>query len=161
VSRPIVKLILAGALSLTVAATASAYLASAGSGGGSGGTDVARALTVTAATPTQQLIPTGTATGDVAVTLANAGGTPLHVDRLVLDMAQGSGGYSANAATCSVSFDTAAWHDNGGAGWTVPAAAGGTPGTVTADLVDTVTMGTGAPSSCQGQSFAVHLKTAP
>jgi hypothetical protein len=107
-------------------------------------------LTVTAGTDSQSLLPTGAATGDVAITLVNSNSARVHITSLALDTSQGSAGFSANAASCALSFVA---QTNGGSGWTVPA-----NGTLAVDLTSSVTMGTSAPGSCQGQSFTVYLK---
>ncbi|HET9720570.1 MAG TPA: hypothetical protein VFP55_10865 [Solirubrobacteraceae bacterium] len=107
-------------------------------------------LTVTGDTDTQSLLPTGTATGDVNVTLLNGNSAPVHINTLALDTSQGTAGFSANASGCSLSF---AAQSNAGNGWTVPA-----NGSLSVDLTGSVTMGTGAGGGCQGQSFTVYLK---
>lgn len=136
---------------LAFAGGASAYLASGGSGSGTGRVSMSlSSLIVSGGTDTQSLLPTGTATGDVAATLVNGNSARVHVASLALDTSQGTGGFSSNAAPCALSFAT---QTNGGSGWTVPA-----NGSLTIDLVGSVTMGTSAASSCQGQNFTVYLK---
>jgi hypothetical protein len=136
------------------AGAAIAYLASTGSGSGSGSAQVTlSAVTVTTTTGTQSLLPTGSATGDVVVTLHNGNSSSIHINALSLDTAQGSSGFSSNAASCALSFTT---QSNGGNGWTIPA----NSSTASIDLTNSVTMGTGAASSCQGQTFTVYLKAA-
>lgn len=150
-TRRLVRLGLPIVASLAIAGGASAYLSSVGSGGGAGQVAISLSnLTVSGGADTQSLLPTGTASGDVAVTLVNSNAARVHVGSLLLDASQGTGGFSANAAACALSFNT---QTNGGNGWTIPA-----NGTLPVDLIGSVTMGTGAASSCQGQSFTVYLK---
>lgn len=136
----------------TLAAGALAYFTSPGSGSGTGAASVTlNAVTVTASTGTQSLLPTGSATGDVDVTLNNGNTSPIHIGSLTLDTSQGTSGFSANASNCALSFTT---QSNGGTGWTIPASSS----TASIDLTNSVTMGTSAASSCQGQTFTVYLK---
>ncbi len=136
---------------LAAGSGASAYLSSHGSGTGNGSVTVALSnLTVTGNTATQSLLPTGSATGDVNVTLNNGNSSRIHINSLALDTSQGVSGFSANASACALSF---ASQTNGGNGWTISA-----NGSVSVDLTGSVTMGTGAANSCQGQTFTVYLK---
>ncbi len=137
---------------LAVAGGAGAYLSSQGAGASTGSTDITLGqLTITSATATQGLLPTGTASGDVNVVVHNGNAGPVHVNSIALDSSEGSSGFSANAAGCQLSFST---QTNGGDGWTI-----GADSSLSVDLTDSVTMGTGAASSCQGQSFTVYLET--
>jgi hypothetical protein len=149
--RRLAKLILPVAAVLALASAASAYLTTIGSGAGSGSVNVRlSAITVTGATATQSMLPTGSPTGDLNVTLNNGNSSSVHISSLALDTTQGSSGFSANAGGCALSFTT---QNNGGSGWTIPA-----NGMLPVDLTNSVTMGTTAATSCQGQSFNVHLK---
>jgi hypothetical protein len=143
-----------GALTATLlcatAACTFAFWSATGAGAGQAGSLATPApVTISPATTSQELLPTGAATGDVAVTITNPNPFPVHVNQLALDPVQGTSGYSANAAACELSF---APQTNGGAGWDVPAT-----GSLSVDLTNSVTMGTGAASACQGQSFGVYL----
>lgn len=132
-----------------LAATSWAYLGSIGAGAGAGDAAVSRVVTIAAGTPPNDtLLPTGAATGTLSVSIANATGSPLRVDSLVLDTTLGSGGYSADAAACKVSYATQS------VGRTIDA---GT--TEQVSLQNAVTMGTDAPSSCQDKTFSIYLKT--
>jgi hypothetical protein len=137
---------------LVVAGAAFAYLKASGSGSGSGGTNITvSAVTVTTGTNTQSLLPTGSPTGDLNVTLHNSNSSPVHINSLALDTSQGSGtGFGSNATGCALSFTS---QNNAGSGWTIAASS-----TVSIDLTGSVTMGTTAASSCQGLSFSVYLK---
>lgn len=149
--RVLVKLIASVLVLLAVAGGATAYLSSTGSGSATGSTSIMLGnVTVTGGLASQSLLPTGTPTGDLNVTLTNGNATRVHINSLVLDTSQGTNGFSSSGATCGLSF---ASQSNGGSGWTIPA-----NGSVSVDLSNSVTMGTSAPSSCQGQSFTVYLK---
>jgi hypothetical protein len=75
----------------------------------------------------------------------------VHINSLAIDTSQGSSGFSANAASCALSFAT---QTNGGNGWTIAP----NSSTLAIDLTSSVTMGTSAASGCQGQTFTVYLK---
>ncbi len=150
VKRRLVQVCLPFVATLGFAGGAAAYLTSLGSGLGPGGVAVTlSAVTATGGTATQSLLPTGSPTGDVAATLNNGNSSRVHVGSLSLDTSQGAGGFSSNAAGCALSFTT---QTNSGNGWTISA-----NGSVAVDLTGSVTMGTGAASTCQGQSFTVYL----
>jgi hypothetical protein len=150
IRRRIPKLVVMLCATFTLAGSAVAYWSYAGAGSATGaGSSGPSALTVTAGTPTQSLLPTGAPTGDVSVTVANPNPYSVRVAQLSLDTAAGSGGFSANAAGCALSFAT---QDNGGAGWTFPS------GATDLVLTNSMTMETGAASSCQGRTFTVYVK---
>ncbi len=135
---------------LAMAGGASAVLSSSGAGTGGGSVPITLGnVTVTGGSATQSLLPTGTATGDVNVTLNNGNAARVHLNSLKLDTTQGTGGFSANASACALSFAT---QTNGGNGWTIPANS-----SLSVDLTNSVTMGTSAAGSCQGLSFTVYL----
>jgi hypothetical protein len=152
----LVGLAVVGAVVLAAGA-ALAYLSSTGDGAGAAGVAQAQPLTVAAGSaPSRYLFPTGTPTGDVAVTIRNPNPAAVHVSRLELDAAQGSGGFSL--AGCDLAFTS---QTNRGAGWSVPAATGSTPGSLTLDLTGSLTMATTAPNGCQSAAhtpFTVYLK---
>ncbi len=136
---------------LALAGGALAYFTSTGSGAASGDTSISLSgVTVTGTTGTESLLPTGTATGDINLTLTNPNSSSVHINSLALDTGQGVGGFSANAGSCALSFAT---QTNGGNGWTISDG-----GSLPLDLTGSVTMGTSAASSCQGQTFTVHLR---
>jgi hypothetical protein len=137
---------------LALVTTAWAYVAATGSGTASGSSNASRVVVISAGSATSpSLLPTGALTGTVTVSLDNQTGSSLQVGSLVLDTARGTGGYSAEAVRCEVTYVA---QDNGGAGWTLGA------GATEITLEDAARMGTDAPSDCQGSSFAIHLKTA-
>ncbi len=151
--RRLFTTLLAMVAAFAMTSVASAYLGSTGSGSGTGSVSAPGKLYISAGGATsQKLLPTGTATGDVTVALDNETGSPVHVNRLVLDTAKGANGYSANAADCGVTYAT---QDNSGSGWHIAAGA-----TRQISLPGSVTMATSAPHSCQGKTFTIYLKTA-
>lgn len=132
-----------------LAATSWAYLSSIGSGSGSGDANVSRVVTIAAGTtPNATLLPTGQPTGTLSVSIQNGTGSPLRVDSLVLNTALGTGGYSEDAVTCKLEYATQS------VGRAIDAGA-----TAQVSLQDAVTMGTDAPSSCQGKTLTIYLKT--
>jgi hypothetical protein len=138
------------AAALLIAAPAAYAFWSNGAGTGAATAATPQAVTIAPGTATQALYPTGQPMGDVAVAVTNPNAYGVHLARLVLDTAAGSGGFSAGAAGCGLMFVPAT------AGWDVPAGA-----TVPLDLRDSLAMATSAPASCQGLSVHVYLKAAP
>jgi hypothetical protein len=136
-----------------LATTAWGYFSTTGTGSGSGSLIVSRALTIstTEGVKGATLMPTGQRTGSVYVRLANGTSGDLRVNRLVLDTTRGSAGYSPAAVGCNLGYVA---QTNGGSGWNVPANS-----SIDVELQNSVLMGTDAPSSCQGQAFALYLKT--
>jgi hypothetical protein len=138
---------------LVAAAAGTGYAAWSATGSGSATATGGQPQSVSiaaGASNTQALFPTGAPTGDVTVQISNPNPFRTHVGSLTLDTSQGSAGFSANAASCGLSFAT---QDGGGAGWDVPA-----NGTLDLDLTGSLTMATSAASSCQGATFTVYLK---
>lgn len=130
-----------------------AYIRLSGTGSGSGTATVSRTVTIAkGASLATTLVPTGTPSGTLSVSLSNATDATLRVPSLVLDTSQGTGGFSAQGATCRLSYTT---QTNGGSGWTVPAG-----GTLDLTLANAVTMATDAPASCNGADLVVFLKAA-
>lgn len=129
--------------------TASGYWSSGGGGSGSAGTGTSASVTLGPGTPSRDLFPGGT--GDVAVTVSNSNSFAVHIGTLEV----GTGGFSVDSehSTCPPEVLTFATQDNDGLGWAVPA---GTFG-ASLHLSNSVTMAVGAPASCQGAVFEVHL----
>jgi hypothetical protein len=130
--------------------SAVAFWAASGSGSGSGSTDTSAAVTLSGAAPATFLYPGASA--DVTASVDNPNGHPVHVASLVLDTAQDTNGFSANATGCALTFTT---QTNGGSGFTIPS------GTSSLTLADALAMGAGADDACQGEQFTVHLKAGP
>jgi hypothetical protein len=134
---------------LIAAAPASAAWTT-GSGSATASAPAPRGLVISqGASATQPLYPTGTPTGDVAVSITNPNPHRVRVG-LALDPTGGTGGYSALAAGCGVQWS--APPDR----WTIPAGA-----TVDLDLRGTLTLPANAPDSCQGLAVFVYLKAVP
>jgi hypothetical protein len=142
---------------LALAATGWAYLSATGVGAGDGSTAAARTVVIAAGEAAgNTLLPLGESHGRLTVSLTNSHGSPLRVGELALDTARPGGAYSQAARDCGVTFTAStAVRTNGGSGWTVQ------PGTtLNVTLENATSMPTTAPSSCQGQDFAIHLKAA-
>jgi hypothetical protein len=154
-SRILIAAVSAGLAFASLSSSAAGYWDAAGSGSGAAATTTATAgVTISPGTATQQLFPTGTAGGDVAVELTNPNPASVLVSQLALDTGQGSGGFAVDGAhaTCPVASLSYTTQTNGGAGWTVPAA-----GSLSVDLTNAIALATSAPNSCQGASFTVYL----
>jgi hypothetical protein len=147
--------ILAG---LLLCAGAVAYWTASGGGSASAALATQQPLTLTPGTPSSQLYPGGSA--DVALTISNPNPYPVGVPALVLDTAQGSGGFGVDSEHSGCGLATLGFtaQSNGGAGWTVPAKVGGVEGSLSVDLSGAVSMGLSAASACQGASFSIFLK---
>ncbi len=142
------------AAAVVAAAPAAAHWAGAGVGAGSARTATPIPVIISAGSASAPLYPTGLATGDVAVTLANANPFPVRVAQLALDTSRGNGGLAVDAAhdDCPVAALAFTTQTNGGAGWSVPAG-----GSLALDLTRSITMAATAPAACQGASFTVYL----
>ena len=149
--RPVAFLLTLAAL-VGVTAAALAFLLVSGSGTANGSVSATATATISGGSASETLVPSTSATADVVAVVQNTSGSPLRVGSLVLDTSRGTSGYSANAAGCAVTY---AAQSNGGAGWALAVGQ-----TRTIDLLDSVTMGTSAPTGCQGQTFTVYLKAA-
>ena len=142
---------------LTAGGTASAFWTGHGQGDGSVATATTDAVTLSPASPAAQMYPGSSA--DVMVAISNPNAASVHIGSLALDPAIGTGGLSADSAhpMCELSsfgFTTAT---NGGAGWTVPGATGGTAGTSAVTLAGALAMSLDAPNGCQGVAVTVYL----
>ena len=138
-----------------------AFWSSTGSGGASGTTGDTAPVILSPGTATAQLRPGGRA--DVVLDISNSNPSPVDVGSLLLDTAQGFGGYGVDAAhtSCtltSLDFTTQA---NGGAGWTVPARNNAVDGTIAVTLTGAVFLGLDAANDCQGARITVLLKAGP
>jgi hypothetical protein len=147
---------------VTIGGASVAYSYWSGLGGGTGvgltGTTAPLALSPGAATAT--LLPGGQS--GVVLSMANPNPVGEKVSSLVLDPAQGTGGFGVDPAhggctLTSLSFST---QTNGGAGWTVPAKVGAVNGTLVVTLAAALSMSTAAVNACQGATFTVYLLAA-
>ena len=93
--------------------------------------------------------------------VSNPNPYPVEISSISLDVGQGSSGFDVDAghAGCVPMLDFTA-QTNGGDGWTVPAKAGSTPGALSIEMPDALTMGLGASNDCQGAAFTVYLEGA-
>lgn len=160
---PVTVLALVLTTILAVAGAASALWFSSGSGSGTGTTAVtASALALTpGASPSGALYPGGNA--DVVLTISNHNTADVHFAALTLDPDQGSGGYAVDAghSGCVLSALAFSAQSNGGAGWTIPGAAGDADGTLAVTLMNALSMSPAAANACQGATFTVFLEAQP
>ena len=140
-----------------LAGGAAAYWQGTGSGSTQTQLGHPNALILTPGTPSAQLYPGAGA--NVAILAANPNEYPVHIGSLALNTSAGTGGFDVDAghSSCSVSSLDFTAQNNGGAGWTLPAAAGGTDGVLQIDLTGALTMAINADNACQNASFTVHL----
>jgi hypothetical protein len=145
---------------LAVAGAANAYMTSGGSGTATASTAAPPSASLGPGSPAAALRPGGVT--DVVLAATNPGPAAAHVASLVLDTTRGTGGFAVDAghAGCApTSFALSApSYDAGGAGWTVPAASGSTPGSLTVTLPQALTMRLDASNACQGATVTVHLR---
>lgn len=135
--------------------------AASGNGLGDGGTGTAQPLTLSPGTPTSAAYPGGSSA--LALTLTNPNPYPVAVPSLVLDTTYGTDGFAVDGdhAGCGLGALGFTAQDNATAGWTVPAAADGTDGSLALSLPAAFTMSAGADDACQGATFDVHLRVGP
>ena len=135
-----------------------AYWTATGVGAGNGATGTTTSLLISQGTPVSGLRPSGTV--PVIVTVTNQNAVPILVTSLVLDTAQGAGGFAVDAghSGCVLSTLSFASQNNGGAGWTIPKKVGSTNGTRTITIPAALAMSAGALNACQGATFSTYLK---
>lgn len=153
---------LAGLLLLGVLATtgvALAFWSAFGTGTGVGATGSDVPVTLSPGTTTTGLYPGGAA--DVRLSIVNPNPTPVTVGRLALDVTQGAGGFSLDAAheACGVTALEVQPQTNVGAGWTVPGRSDSGDGVLVVTLSGALGLGLEARDDCQGATITVHLKT--
>jgi hypothetical protein len=144
-----------------LAGIAAAVWSSVGSGTRAAGTGTTVAVTLSPATPTAALYPGGQA--DVVLTITNSNTSQVRIGSLASDTARGTSGFSVDASHTGCVLSTLGFttQTNGTTGWTVPAKAGATDGTLPVTLTNAVAMGLSAVSACQGATFTVYLVAAP
>lgn len=145
---------------LGTAGAASGYWSAAGGGGGGASTGAPVPVELRPGTPAATMRPGGSS--DVVLTASNPDDAAAQLASLRLDTTRGTGGFAVDDAhpACPPSTFglTAPTFDNGGAGWTVPGASGGTPGTLAVTLPAALTMATSAANGCQGATVTVYLE---
>lgn len=146
---------------LAIAGAANTYWSAASGGSGSTTTGTAADVTLGPRTPVSGLYPGGTA--DVVLRVSNPNTSPVRLGSLALDTARGTGGFAVDAghSGCAVSTLSLSTQTNGGAGWTVPARSGAVNGTLPLTVPNSLAMGLGAASACQGATFTVYLAAGP
>lgn len=147
----VVFLVLAGGM-------AYAYWSGSGGGSGSSSTGGSAPVTLSPAAAAADLYPGGVTS--VALTVTNPNNSPVRIGSLALDTAQGAGGFDVDGghrgcAVSALSFTTQT------TGWTVPANAGGTNGTLAVTLAGALAMSPSAANACQGANFTVYLVAGP
>ena len=145
------------AIAATVlASSAAGRWSTTGGGTGSSSAGTAAAATLSAGTPSSSLYPGGSA--DLPVSITNPNPHRIFVGSLVLDSAQGTGGFGVDGshAGCALSAVSYTTQTNGGAGWFVAASS-----TLDLHLANAVTLSTAAVSACQGATFTVFLGATP
>jgi hypothetical protein len=158
-SRRRVEAIVCG-VTVALALGSGAYAYWSATGGGIGGASAGpsvTAVTISPGTPDSALYPGGQAS--VTLTVDNPNAVAVHLNNLLLDPTQGTGGFAVDAAhkACGVASLTYTSQNNAGAGWDVPAAVGATDGLLSVTLPTAVSMAANAPNSCQGAVFTVYL----
>jgi hypothetical protein len=156
-ARRALVVLVAALAAFGIAASAMAYWNGGGSGSASTTLDNPLALNVTAGTPSSLVYPGGQSS--VALVAGNPNTSTVHISSLSLDTSQGTGGFGVDAghSGCGVSTLSLSTQTNGGAGWTVPAKSGQTNGSLSIQLVNSLSMSVAAANACQGASFTVHL----
>jgi hypothetical protein len=135
-----------------------AYWTATGSGAGSGLTGTASALTLSTGTAAAGLYPGSTVT--VTVSATNPNTSPIVIPSLVLDTTQGAGGFAVDAghSGCTLTALGFGTQTNGGVGWTVPAKAGSTNGSLAISLPGALSLSSSAVNACQGATFTAYLR---
>jgi len=153
-----VRLAFAVVAALAASGGAFAYFTSPGNGSGGAAVGAPAELTITAVTPTAELLYPGGA-GEIDATISNPNPFSVRINSLVL------GGAGITVDSGHSGCDTSAVHystqSNGGAGWDVPARVDATDGTLAVQLAGALGMDTSAANACQGATFTVSLATGP
>lgn len=87
----------------------------------------------------------------------NSSDRPVHIRRVRVDVRQGRRGWAASRPRCRVPQLLLRPQDNGGRGWTVPAAGRDRSGALRLRFPRALRMGLLAEERCQGARFAVFL----
>jgi len=161
-AKLVIGAIVAVALVLGGASVAAAYWTAGGSGTGQAatGSGTTASLTLSPGTPVAALKPGSTSS--VVVVVANANTATVKINTLSIDTSHGTAGFSVDSSHTGCTLSTLSYtsQSNGGAGWTVPAKAGSTNGTLTITLAGAIAMSATAPNACQGATFTVYLLAA-
>jgi hypothetical protein len=156
--KTLLAVVAAAATALALSSGAIAYYSSTGQGSGNATVASPDSLSITAQTPTANLLYPG-GSGEVDATVSNPNPFPVRINSLIL----GSSGIGVDSSHSGC--DASALHftsqNNGGAGWDVPAKVGATEGTLDLALAGVITMDTSAANECQGATFTISLETGP
>lgn len=148
---------------LGTAGAASAYWTTSGGGTADAATGAPVPVELRPGTPAAALRPGGTS--DVVLTAVNPAGAASLLPSLRLSAGQGTAGFQVDdthPGCTPASFSLTSPSFGGtGTGWTVPAASGGTPGTLEITLPAALAMDAAAPNGCQGASVTVYLEVGP
>jgi hypothetical protein len=149
------------ALLVVGAGAARAFWSAFGSGSGAGRTANVLPVTLSPGLPTGDLVPGGRS--DILLTVTNPNASSVRVGALVLQTAQGTGGFAVDPghAGCGLSALGYAAQTNGGVGWTVPARGGSVDGTLAIRLPNALSMSLDAANACQGARITVYLAVGP
>lgn len=150
-------LLLAATIAVGLATGAFAYWMATGSGSATTVLGSPEQLTLTVGTADAQLTPGHPAS--VAVVATNTNPYFVNIGSLMLDTAEGTGGFDVDAghSGCDASALHMATQNNGGAGWRVPPKVATTDGTLEFEMGEALTMDADAADACQGASFTVYL----
>ncbi|MFC7486165.1 hypothetical protein ACOCJ7_13025 [Knoellia sp. CPCC 206453] len=143
------------------AGAAFAFWSASGSGSGAGRTAKVMPVTLSPGLPNADLVPGGRA--DILLTMTNPNASSVRVEALVLQGAQGTGGFAVDAghSGCALSALSYAAQTNGGVGWAVPPRSGSVDGTLEIRLPNALTMSLDAANACQGARITVYLAVGP
>ena len=153
----VLMVIVAAAVALGGAGVAYAYWTAGGSATAAGGTGTTVPVVLSTGTPTAALLPGGTS--GVVLTATNSNTSPLTINSFTLNTAQGTGGFAVDAGHSGCTLTTLSFpaQTNGGSGWVVPGKVGGTNGTLSITLANSLAMSTSAANACQGATFTVYV----
>lgn len=148
-------------LFIAVAGAAAAFWSVTGSGSGNGTTGRTMPVSLSPGVPNGDLVPGGRA--DILLTTTNPNTSSVRINALVLNLAQGTGGFAVDAghSGCAVAALSYAAQSNGGVGWAVPAKVGSVDGTLEIRLPNALSMSLDAANACQGARITAYLAVGP
>ncbi|MEO7268859.1 MAG: hypothetical protein ABIW49_06605 [Knoellia sp.] len=143
------------------AGVAFAFWSASGSGSGTGRSANVLPVTLSPGLPNGDLVPGGRS--DILLAVTNPNASSVRVEALVLQAAQGTGGFAVDAghSGCGLSALSYAAQTNGGVGWAVPPRGGSVDGTLEIRLPNALSMSPDAANACQGARITVYLAVGP
>lgn len=148
------------AVTIGLAAGASAYWSGSGSGAATTVLPNTQALTFAPGVATTQLFP-GDDTG-VSIIATNPNSFFVHIGSMALDTDDPEAiRVDAAHSGCNLSSLHFLTQSNGGSGWRVPPRVGTTSGSLTIDMLASLTMDGEAANACQGATFTVRVEALP